>query len=292
MRIATISGRAHLIQSDSAVDISSASNNLFPSDPQSLYRRWDEFSEWAKTLDLDALDGARSFEQRDLGNPVGQPRQVFAIGLNYADHARESKLELPAEPVVFTKFVSSFAGPDSDVTLPGDMVDWEAELVAVIGRGGRDIPRSEGWDHIAGLTVGQDLSDRTIQWWAPPAQFSLGKSLENFAPLGPWVTSIEEIRAEHDPRNLKIGCTLEEANGSTSILQSGSTSQMIFSLPVLVEKLSALVELLPGDVIFSGTPAGVGMGMNPPTYLKPGQTLITTIEGIGSITQRFRSSNP
>ncbi|MBT2519909.1 fumarylacetoacetate hydrolase family protein [Arthrobacter sp. ISL-28] len=292
MRIASIAGRAHLIQSDSAVDIASASNNLFPSDPQGLYRRWDEFSEWAKTLDLDELDSARSFEQRDLGNPVGHPRQVFAIGLNYADHARESKLEPPAEPVVFTKFVSSFAGPDSDVTLPSDMVDWEAELVAVIGRGGRDIPRSEGWDHIAGFTVGQDLSDRTIQWWAPPAQFSLGKSLENFAPLGPWVTSIEEIRAEHDPQNLKIGCTLEEANGSTSILQSGSTSQMIFSLPVLVEKLSALVELLPGDVIFSGTPAGVGMGMNPPTYLKPGQTLITTIEGIGSITQRFRSSNP
>lgn len=288
MRLATIDRRAHLVGTRRAVDIATASSETLPADPQKLFARWNDLTAWARAIDPDRVEGSVEFSPSDLGNPVGLPRQTFAIGLNYADHADESGIALPTEPVVFTKFASCLTGPDIDVTLSGDSVDWEAELVVVIGSGGRDISQADAWSHVAGLSVGQDLSDRTIQWSSPPAQFSLGKSLRDFGPVGPWVISLEEIRASSDPDDLAIGCTLTDVGGTQVVLQDGRTSSMIFSIPVLIEKLSAIVELFPGDIIFTGTPAGVGMGMTPPTYLKPGQTLTTTIQGVGSIVQRFR----
>jgi len=189
---------------------------------------------------------------------------------------------------VFTKFASSLAGPESTVRVSGDQMDWEAELVVVIGVGGRRIPTSTAWDHVAGLTVGQDLSDRTVQWWGPPAQFSLGKSFEGFAPVGPAVVTLDELSEDHNRDDLRIICAVQDApDGEHRILQDGSTSSLIFPVPEIISRLSEIVELYPGDLIFSGTPAGVGMGLTPPQYLRAGQTLTTEIEGLGTIRQRL-----
>jgi 2-keto-4-pentenoate hydratase/2-oxohepta-3-ene-1,7-dioic acid hydratase in catechol pathway len=284
LRIANLSGRLVLLSGDRALDVERASDGRFESDPQSVYARWDEFTRWA--ADQDASLGS-AFEARDLGPAVPRPPQVFAIGLNYASHAGESGLSVPENPMVFTKFVSSFAGAETEVELTGSTVDWEVELVAVIAAGGRDIAEDDAWRHVAGLTVGQDISDRTVQFWGDPAQFSLGKSLKGFAPIGPAVVTLDEIDAVADRDDLAIGCTLTRADGTTELLQSGRTRDMIFSVPSLIARLSALVELLPGDVIFTGTPDGVGLGRNPRVYLEAGQTVTSEIEALGSIRQHF-----
>ncbi|GLI26949.1 fumarylacetoacetate hydrolase [Agromyces rhizosphaerae] len=284
MRIANRSSRLVLISGDRALDVELASEGRFGSDPQAVYADWEEFIEWARQQD--ASSGER-YEAAELDAAVPRPPQVFAIGLNYASHAGESGFAVPTDPVVFTKFVSSFTGPDVDVALTGDAVDWEAELVAVIGTGGRDIPEDEAWHHVAGLTVGQDLSDRTVQFWGHPPQFSLGKSRARFAPVGPTVVTIDEVGAAADPSDLRVRCTLTRADGSSEVLQDGRTRDMIFTVPVLIARLSAVVELLPGDVIFTGTPEGVGHGRTPRVYLAPGDELTTEVEGVGLITQRF-----
>jgi 2-keto-4-pentenoate hydratase/2-oxohepta-3-ene-1,7-dioic acid hydratase in catechol pathway len=219
-----------------------------------------------------------------LGAPSPRPRQVIGIGLNYADHAAESGLPLPTTPVVFTKFASSVTGPDADIHLPGETVDWESELVVVIGRGGRGIPQSEAAAHVAGYTVGQDLSERTVQWEGTPAQFNLGKSFEGFAPTGPVLVTLDEFA---DPDRLGIEAIITSADGTTTRVQHGSTDQLVFGVGELVARLSQTLELLPGDLIFTGTPPGVGMGMDPKRYLVDGDTLTTRIEGIGAIVQRF-----
>lgn len=224
-----------------------------------------------------------------LGPCVGGTRNVVAIGLNYADHAAEASMELPENPLVFTKFPSSLTGADATVRLTGDRVDWEAELVVVIGRGGRDIPKDEAWDAVAGLTVGQDISDRTVQNWGKPAQFNLGKSFENYAPTGPAVVTLDELRsAGHDPAALRIHCEIaDEPGGAPRTLQDGTTADLIFPVDELVARLSAIVELRPGDIIFTGTPSGVGLGRTPQVFLQPGQRLTTEIEGLGTIRQTF-----
>lgn len=285
MRIGNLKGRLVLIDGDRALDVATSSGGLFAPDPQAAYSRWDEFREWAGTQDV-AARGSR-FERRELGPAVPRPPQVFAIGLNYARHAGESGFDVPDNPVVFTKFVSSLTGADADVELTSDRVDWEAELIAVVGTGGRNIPEADGWSHIAGLTVGQDLSDRTIQFWGDPPQFSLGKSPAGFAPVGPWVVSVDEIAAGHDVDALGIRCVLVTADGTERVLQDGNTRDLIFTVPALVSRLSAIVELLPGDLIFTGTPEGVGVGRNPQEFLRSGQMLRTEIDGIGAIRQRF-----
>ena len=284
MRIANLSGRLVLLSGDRALDVEQASDGRFSSDPQSVYERWSEFAQWA--TNQDAANGAQ-YETHDLGPAVPRPPQVFAIGLNYASHAGESGLNIPENPMVFTKFVSSFTGADVEVELTGDTVDWEVELVAVIGEGGRGITEQDAWDHVAGLTIGQDISDRTVQFWGEPAQFSIGKSLKGFAPIGPAVVTLDELATIADRSDLSIGCTLTRADGSTEVLQNGRTRDMIFSVPSLIARLSALVELLPGDVIFTGTPEGVGLGRTPRVYLESGHSVTSEIEGLGSIRQRF-----
>ena len=284
MRIANLSGRLVLLSGDRALDVEQASDGRFSSDPQSVYERWSEFARWA--TNQDAANGAQ-YETHALGPAVPRPPQVFAIGLNYASHAGESGLSIPENPMVFTKFVSSFTGADVEVELTGDTVDWEVELVAVIGEGGRGITEQDAWDHVAGLTIGQDISDRTVQFWGEPAQFSIGKSLKGFAPIGPAVVTLDELATIADRSDLSIGCTLTRADGSTEVLQNGRTRDMIFSVPSLIARLSALVELLPGDVIFTGTPEGVGLGRTPRVYLESGHSVTSEIEGLGSIRQRF-----
>ncbi|KAA9105052.1 fumarylacetoacetate hydrolase family protein [Microbacterium rhizomatis] len=286
MRTANLSDRLVLVAGEHALDVERASAGRFAADPAAVFDRWAEFVEWAGTVDVESHADAVAFAPADLKAPSPRPRQIIAVGLNYADHARESGLAIPSHPVVFTKFASAVTGPDADVRLPGDTVDWEVELVVVIGAGGRSIPVDEARERIAGYTVGQDLSERTVQWRGEPAQFSMGKSFEGFAPTGPVVVTLDEF---DDPDRLSLTTTIVSADGTESRVQDGSTAELIFPIADLISRLSHTVELLPGDLVFTGTPPGVGAGMKPPRFLVDGDTLITEIGGIGRITQRFHA---
>ena len=274
MRIANISHRLTLVTEEMGLDVERVSAGRFAPHPHAIYSRWAEFVEWAATIEVATHSESTPIDRSKLLAPSPQPRQVIGVGLNYADHAAEPGLPIPTDPVVFTKFASSVAGPDARVRLTGDTVDWEAELVVVIGEGGRNIPAHEAASKVAGLTVGQDLSDRTVQWQGSPAQFSMGKSFENFAPTGPVLVSLDEF---DDYNRLAISATITEADGTMIPVQEGSTDQLIFPLEELVSRLSQTIELLPGDLIFTGTPPGVGMAMNPQRYLRAGESLTTEI---------------
>lgn len=284
MRIANIRGRLNLVAGSVAVDVETASGGAFGADPAAVYARWAEFTAWATAYAVADDPQATAYDERDLGAPSPGARQVFGIGLNYADHAAEAGLPIPEHPVVFTKFASSVTGPVTEVALPGATVDWEAELVVVIGRGGRHIAVTDAHAHIAGYTVGQDLSERTVQWQGQPAQFSIGKSYAGFAPTGPVLVTLDEFA---DPDRLRISATVTDPAGASTQVQDGFTDQLIFSVPEIISRLSDVVELLPGDLIFTGTPPGVGAGMIPPRYLVDGDVLVTEIEGIGRLTQRL-----
>ncbi|MFA3842594.1 fumarylacetoacetate hydrolase family protein [Streptomyces aureus] len=278
MRIANLSGRLILITGDRAVDVEEASSGLFSAEPQAVYERWDEFRTWAAEADLPA---GRPFEQSALGSPAPAPRQTLAIGLNYRDHAAESGFAAPKGlPPVFTKYATSITGPVTEVTLPpGGHTDWEVELVAVIGRRAAKVSADDAWGHIAGLAVGQDISERIVQLAGPAPQFSLGKSFPGFAPIGPWLVTPDEL---DNPADLELRCSV---NGEE--VQKGRTRDLIFSVPALIAGLSNVVPLLPGDVIFTGTPAGVGLGRDPQRWLTAGDELVSVIEGIGELRQTF-----
>lgn len=286
MRIANMSGRLTLIAGDRALDVEVASKGRFAADPAAVFDVWDEFASWGTQLDVASHSAAEPFDASTFAAPSPRPRQVIGIGLNYADHAAEAGLPLPEEPVVFTKFASSVAGPEVDVRLPGDTVDWESELVVVIGRGGRGIAESDALSCIAGYTVGQDLSERTVQFQGAPAQFSLGKSFENFAPIGPALVTPDELA---DADGLAISATITGVDGTQTRVQDSSTDHLVFKVTDLISRLSQTIELLPGDLVFTGTPPGVGAGMEPKRFLQDGETLTTEIEGIGTIIQRFHA---
>lgn len=270
MKLADHAGRAVLVFDDGIADVERASGGRFGPDVMALYDDWDAFTEFA----VDVASPTEPLDHQVLGNPAPRPRQVFAIGLNYRSHAEESGMALPAVPATFTKFPASLAGPFDDVELVGTNVDWEVELVAVVGRRADRVVEADAWSHIAGLTVGQDISDRDLQF-AAGAQFSLGKSRRGFGPMGPWLVTPDEFA---NPDDLALGCSVD---GET--VQDARTSDLIFDIPRLVAELSAVVPLLPGDVIFTGTPAGVGITRQPPRALQPGQVLETWVEGIGTI---------
>ena len=284
MRIANIAGRAALIVgaagAERAIDVATASNDRFGPDPASLYNSWNEFRAWASKLDA-AQQSAAPVERTTLEAPSPSPRQVFAVGLNYSEHAAESGFEAPSQlPPMFTKYVSSFSGPDTEVTIPaGGNVDWEIELVAIIGREGFRIAEQDAWDHVAGVTVGQDISERITQLRGPAPQFGLGKSFPGFSPQGPWLVTPDEFA---DPDDLELGCRIDGEE-----VQKGRTSDLIFPVSKLIAALSQSVTLYPGDVIFTGTPAGVGAGRTPTRFLQPGETLDSWIEGIGEMRQQF-----
>jgi len=273
MKIANVNGRSTLVIGDEIVDVQSASNGAFDSDPMSPYTDWSTFVEFASGVS----SGTGALVEADLECPVPRPGQVFAIGLNYRSHAEESGMEIPSVPATFTKFPSSLTGPFDDVEIPNGAVDWEVELVAVVGRQADRVTEADAWDHIAGLTVGQDISDRVLQF-AAGSQFSLGKSRRGFGPLGPWVVTPDEFA---DPDNLALGCSID---GET--LQAARTSDLVFGLPALVAELSAITPLWPGDVIFTGTPSGIGATRTPARFLQAGEVLETWVEGIGTIRNR------
>ncbi|MEP1124309.1 MAG: fumarylacetoacetate hydrolase family protein [Ilumatobacter sp.] len=280
MRLANLAGRASIVvesghAGSGAVDVHRASDAAFGPTMRAIYDDWAAFREWVSGTDLAGLDST-PFDDADLAAPVPEPRQVFGVGLNYLEHAAESGMGLPDFPLTFTKFPSCIVGPDARVSLPSGSVDWEAELVVVIGSRAHRAEAADAWAHVAGLMVGQDLSERVVQKRPPSAQFSLGKSFPGFGPTGPWLTTPDEV---DDPDDLAIGCTL---NGET--MQASRTGDLIFPVPQLIESLSSIVPLGPGDLIFTGTPSGVGMAREPQHFLSPGDVVVTTIEGLGSIT--------
>jgi 2-keto-4-pentenoate hydratase/2-oxohepta-3-ene-1,7-dioic acid hydratase in catechol pathway len=270
-RLANIAGRAHLLVGDGAIDIELRSDGRLPGDPMQAIEAWDDLRAWVAG-DVGEPD---PFEPALLGPCVPRPRQVFAIGLNYADHAAETGRPLPESPLVFTKFPSCIAPPHGPLHLPTANVDWEVELVAVIGRGGRDISEAAALDHVAGFCVGQDFSERVVQRAGTPAQFSMGKSFAGFGPIGP---AIVDAGALPPGLDLEITCEIDG-----EVVQRSRTGRMIFSVPVLVAYLSSICELFPGDVIFTGTPDGVGVGRTPPRFLQPGNVVVSTIEGVGQL---------
>jgi 2,4-diketo-3-deoxy-L-fuconate hydrolase len=275
-RFACRGGRSQLVVGDDnrLIDLADASNGRFSPEPIDAFRRWGEVRDFA----LSITDGGTPHDVSDLDAPSPWPLQVFGIGLNYRTHAEESGLPIPTQPLTFTKYSSSIAGPYVDIPLGGDKVDWEVELVAVISDGGRDISVSDAWAHIAGLAVGQDISDRALQFASQPPQFSLGKSRKNYSPFGPWLTDAQDV-ANRD--SLHMTC---ELNGD--LVQDTLTDDLIFSVSEIVSYLSGIVQLLPGDVIFTGTPGGVGVSRKPPMFLKPGDVITSTIDGIGTLTNR------
>ena len=279
MRIANVGGRLKLLVGDGAVDVAAESKGRFDADPARCFERFGELLQWAP----DAEGTPEPFDAEAAGPPSPAPRQVFGIGLNYVDHARESGIDLPTAPLVFTKYVSSFTGSSAHVVLPKGSVDWEVEIVVVLGDvAGGTVARDRAWDVVAGLTVGQDLSERELQRSGPAPQFGLAKSFSGFSPMGPCLVTPDEFA---DPDALELGC---ELNGES--VQLGRSTDMVFGVPELIAYLSGIVTLLPGDVIFTGTPAGVGAGRTPPKFLEPGDVLRSWVEGIGSITQSFTAT--
>lgn len=280
MRLASIRGRVHIVTGDSiAFDVAEASGDRFGSDPQSIYDHWDDFRTWAQGATGEDL----SFEPGDLDCPVPRPGQVFAIGLNYRDHASEANFAVPQSPTVFTKFRGALTGPTGTVTLPPNgNTDWEVELVVVIGRRAVAVPEARAWDHVAGVTVGQDLSERVIQMAGPVPQFGLGKSFPGFAPLGPWIVTPDELADRDD---IALGCSID---GET--MQQGSTGDLVFSVSTLIAYLSGIVPLEPGDIIFTGTPSGVGVARQPQRFLRAGEVLTSWIDGVGSMRHEFAAA--
>lgn len=233
--------------------------------------------------ELDGWEPRFAVTAEELGPPLQRPPKIVAIGLNYREHASESKMETPAHPLVFSKFTSSIVGPFDDIVLVPEVsreVDFEVELAVVIGRTASRVERSEALEHVFGYTIVNDVSARDLQF--ADQQWVRAKSLDTFCPLGPVIVTADAVP---DPQRLRIGCDL---NGER--MQDASTGDMIFGVAELISTLSRSFTLLPGDVIASGTPSGVGFARVPPVYLQRGDELKAFVEGLGSLTNRVRES--
>jgi 2-keto-4-pentenoate hydratase/2-oxohepta-3-ene-1,7-dioic acid hydratase in catechol pathway len=276
VRLANVSGRASVVVGTGVIDVERASNGRFPADPMAAVQRWDDFAAWASGLSAGAATGR--LDETLCGPPVPRPGKVFAIGVNYRGHVEEAKMDMPKTPMVFAKFQNCLAGPRAPVVLYSVFVDWEVELVVVMGRGGRNIAEAQALAHVAGYTVGQDVSDRRLQFADRPPQFCLGKSLDGYGPCGPTVVSLDTL---DDPNDLAISC---DVGGER--MQDARTSDMIFAVPELIAFLSRYCTLEAGDVVFTGTPAGVGSTRDPRRYLEPGEEIVSIIEDVGVLQNR------
>jgi 2,4-didehydro-3-deoxy-L-rhamnonate hydrolase len=273
-RLGNVDGRAVLVVGGHYTDLATHSSGAFGPDPMDALVRPDLLSEISAGLHESSVTGLLA--DVVLGPPVPRPQKSFGIGLNYRAHADERGVEPPASPLVFTKFPSCLVGPTSDVEIRSAGCDYEAELVVVIGPGGKDIAIEDAWDHVVGVTIGQDISDRPAQFAAKPPHFDLGKSYDTFGPIGPVLVSTDELV---DRDALHIVC---EVNGE--VRQDGNTADLIFDVPTLVSFLSGITTLVTGDIIFTGTPEGVGMAQG--KWLADGDVITTTIDGIGTMTNR------
>jgi 2-keto-4-pentenoate hydratase/2-oxohepta-3-ene-1,7-dioic acid hydratase in catechol pathway len=260
---------------DSIVDLS-AGDSTIPSNMRSFLEAGDSVCRAAESV---IKAGGPSYSPDDVKilAPITNPEKLICIGLNYADHAAESGMDIPSEPIVFSKYASTIIGPGDTIRLPpsSNEPDYEVELVVVIGKSGFNISESEAMGYVAGYTVGHDVSARDYQLKKPGGQWMLGKTFDTFAPIGPDLVTADEIA---DPHNLPIRCIL---NGET--VQDSNTKQLIFKVPELVAYLSHVFTLSPGDLIFTGTPPGVGMARNPQLWLKAGDHVACEVDGIGRL---------
>lgn len=228
--------------------------------------------------DLIAADKLPVAEVERLGCPVKRPSKIVCIGLNYSDHAKETGATPPAEPVIFFKSTTAIIGPNDAVMIPRDSLktDWEVELAVVIGKKASYVEEAEAMEYVAGYCLHNDISEREFQL-ERSGTWDKGKGCDTFAPLGPWLVTKDEI---HDVHNLRLWLTV---NGEK--MQDGNTANLIFNVPFLIAYVSKFMTLLPGDIISTGTPAGVGLGMKPPVYVKPGDIMELGIDGLGTSKQ-------
>lgn len=273
-RLIDIDGRAALERDGHWYDLERLSGDPALADVMQAVARHGE---------LHALQEATAHREPDgvvdaarLGPCVPRPQKVFGIGLNYRAHAAESNLDLPATPLTFTKFPNCLTGPTADIVLSGDAVDWEVELVVAVGTGGRHIPVDEAWSHVAGVTLGQDVSDRKVQFAGRPPQFSLGKSFDTFGPIGPALVSVD---AFDDRDDIEIWCDVAGER-----MQHARTSDLIFPVAELISYLSGICTLAPGDLVFTGTPSGVGAARG--RFLSEGELVESGNGVIGRLANR------
>jgi 2-keto-4-pentenoate hydratase/2-oxohepta-3-ene-1,7-dioic acid hydratase in catechol pathway len=271
-RLANVGGRGALVDGDHYYDLEDLADGALSPDPMAALTTPDLLAELASGLGGRQPTGL--VPEATLGPPVPRPRNSYGVGLNYRSHAEEASMEIPDVPLVFTKFPSCITGPFDEVRLRSDRCDYEGELVVVVGPGGADIDPADAWDHVVGLTVGQDVSDRHAQFMTQPPQFNLGKSFDTFGPIGPVVVSPDCF---DDPDDLAL---TTHVNGEAR--QDDRTSNMVFPVADLVAFLSRITALATGDIIFTGTPDGIGAAQG--LFLADGDVITTTIDGIGTMT--------
>jgi 2-keto-4-pentenoate hydratase/2-oxohepta-3-ene-1,7-dioic acid hydratase in catechol pathway len=267
-----------VVNKDYVVDLAKGSDGRLPADMRTLLEQGPSSLELAGEVAAKATTGI-PLDSVELLAPILNPSKVIAIGLNYMDHCREQGHEPPKVPKVFTKFSTAIIGPEAFIRWDPELtqqVDYEVELAVVIGKVARRVSVANAMDYVAGYTICNDVSARDLQFG--DGQWVRGKSLDTFCPLGPWIVTRDEIP---DPHNLPIRCTVNQ-----EILQDSSTCELIFSVPALIEFCSNAFSLLPGDIIITGTPDGVGVFRDPQVFLKDGDVVTVEIEGIGKLTNR------
>ena len=274
-KLGNIDGRSALVRNNDYYDLETISGGEVSSIGIEAIQSEDLLSDLYSKLD--SFEATGNIDDVTLGAPITSSINCFAVGLNYRNHAEESGMEIPAFPMIFTKHTSCIVGPFDNVEMRSDIVDYEAEMVVVIGKGGKDIAKDDAWRHVAGITVGQDISDRSVQFHATPPQFNLGKSFDTFGPIGPILVSHDEV---DDKESLKLTCSVND-----ELRQDDNTNDLIFDVPYLISYISEFITLNTGDLIFTGTPAGVGATQG--KLLKDGDMLSTSIEGIGTINNKI-----
>ena len=274
-KLGNIDGRSALVRNNDYYDLETISGGEVSSIGIEAIQSEDLLSDLYSKLD--SFEATGNINDVTLGAPITSSINCFAVGLNYRNHAEESGMEIPAFPMIFTKHTSCIVGPFDNVEMRSDIVDYEAEMVVVIGKGGKDISKDDAWSHVVGITVGQDISDRSVQFHATPPQFNLGKSFDTFGPIGPILVSHDEV---DDKESLKLTCSVND-----ELRQDDNTNDLIFDVPYLISYISEFITLNTGDLIFTGTPAGVGATQG--KLLKDGDMLSTSIEGIGTINNKI-----
>ena len=276
MRLANYIGRATIVVGDRAIDVHRASDGALSADPMtmsdlSVHAALRALAASAKASDWPILEPAQ------LGAPVPRPTKGFGVALNYRQHALESGRPLPTEPHLFGKSQNCVIGPFDEIVVPAGCthIDYEAELVIVFGRTCKDATLANAWSHLAGVTAGQDISDRAEQFRPPVKQFTVAKSYDTFGPTGPHLVTADELA---NPDSLEL-----EGRISGEVMQHSNTSDLIFGVPALVVWLSRYITFYPGDLVWTGTPGGVGEARNPQRFLRAGDVVETEIEGIGTM---------